>query len=214
MAPPVELRLLDLDRAPADASALPLAERERARALAEPARRRFLAGRTALRRLLAVRLALPPEAVPIVLGPFGKPLLAGERPPLAFSLARSGRFGLLAIGPVATLGVDLERVRPLDDPEALAAFLLDPIERRALSVLPPAARNRALLRAWVREEAHRKAEGTGLRDERAMRGRHGRPGSFALLDLEPGPGLVAALAAPRPAGEVHGFYGSRALAAA
>ena len=40
-----------------------------------------------LRRLLAARLALPPEAVPIVLGPFGKPLLAATATTLAAGLA-------------------------------------------------------------------------------------------------------------------------------
>ena len=81
-------------------------------------------------------------------------------------------------------------------------------------IVPPTSQNQAQieddLRAWVREEAHRKAEGTGLRDEPAMRGGHGRPESLALLDLEPGPGLVAALAAPSPLGEVHCFDGGRA----
>jgi 4'-phosphopantetheinyl transferase len=194
-----ELRLLDLDRAaPVATASLSGAELARAAAMAEPARRRFAAGRAALRATLAGRLGCAPGAVPLATGPWGKPVLADRSAGLAFSLAHCGRWALLAVAPVAALGVDLERVRPLDDPEALAERLLDPAERLALARLPAAARGRALLRAWVREEACRKAVGTGLLDRPPGPARRARADGLELVELEPGQGLVAALAASEP----------------
>lgn len=198
-----ELRLLDLDRAaPGFPAALAPAERARAAAMAEPARRRFLAGRAALRALLAEHLGCAPCAVPLATTRFGKPHLADPTAGLALSLAHCGRWALLAVAPVRALGVDLERVRPLDDADELARRLLGPAERAALARLPAAARGRALLRAWVRLEARRKAVGTGLGELPSEPAREGPADGLALVELEPGPGLVAGLASSEPLTDV------------
>lgn len=198
-----ELRLLDLDRAaPGFPAALAPDERARAAALAEPARRRFLAGRAALRALLAEHLGCAASAVPLATTRFGKPYLDDPAAGLALSLAHCGRWALLAVAPVRALGVDLERVRPLDDADELARRLLGPAERAALARLPAAARGRALLRSWVRLEARRKAVGTGLAELPAEPAREGPADGLALLDLEPGPGLLAALASSEPLTDV------------
>lgn len=120
---------------------------------------RFLLGRGSLRRLLGLWLGLAPEAVPLETGPRGKPHCACGP---AFNLSHSGDLILLAVHTSRAVGVDVERLRPSLNWQAIANRMLPLTERQALAAFPETQRPEAFLAAWCRLEARLKARGTGL----------------------------------------------------
>jgi 4'-phosphopantetheinyl transferase len=143
--------------------------------------------------------------------PHGKPVL--RHAALEFSVAHSGDLVAVAVA-TAPVGVDVEQLadRPHElgggDPAALARTVLAEPERRQLASVDPAGQARAFLVAWARKEAVTKAKGDGLRvpfSEVVVAADAGPPQVAAwpypqdprgvsLLDLDAGPGYVAALA--------------------
>ena len=119
--------------------------------------RAFALRRAARRLILAQTLGCPTAAVEIETGPQGKPGCAG----LAFSAAHSASRAVVAVAPEGPLGVDIERLRPLDL-DLLARRVLAPRERALLDSLGEDERGVALIRLWTAKEAVLKAEGTGL----------------------------------------------------
>ena len=123
------------------------------------------------------------------------------------------------------VGLDVERVRPLDV-EALAAVALSPAERDRLARDAVTLDDRAFLTIWVRKEAVLKAAGTGLAvDPRRL---EVSPPSAAagllradglphparcwdLRDLAGPPGAVCALASLGPLADVRRCDGDRLL---
>ena len=82
-----------------------------------PARRRYLAARTALRVLLADQLGQRPEEVPIQVKKTGKPFLPAH--PLHFSLSHAGEWGAIAMSKSNEVGIDIEAPRETRYPAAL-----------------------------------------------------------------------------------------------
>ncbi|MEX0657655.1 MAG: 4'-phosphopantetheinyl transferase superfamily protein [Egibacteraceae bacterium] len=190
-------------------------ERHRAAAIASAVqRRRFVVGRGVLRALLAAAMRCPPQEVAIVRPGHGKPTVVGRagaagRPP-QFNVSHSEGLLVVAIGADTGVGVDIERLRRLRDPEALAARVLAPEERAAFDGAPD--RDAALLERWTGKEAVLKGLGDGLAgdpaavvvdavgpDPRARAVRIGGVGSpWHVRSLTPAPGYVGAVAAPCP----------------
>ncbi|MFO0583498.1 MAG: 4'-phosphopantetheinyl transferase superfamily protein [Anaeromyxobacter sp.] len=188
----VELFTVELDGAdPALAALLSQEERARAGRFLQPRdRERFVAGRAALRLVVAARAGVAPEALAIAPAPGGKPRVAGGPP---FSLSRSDGLALLGVGRGRALGVDLERVREVPAAEAIAARVLGPRELAAWRAAG-GGRGDAFLRAWTRTEALVKALGLGL-------GAGPPPEDEAdVFELDVAPGFRAALAVARRAG--------------
>jgi len=127
-------------------------------------RRRFVVGRATLRALLGACLSVAPERIDFVQGPHGKPELAPGigHTGLRFNVAHSGGWVLLAAARDAAVGVDVERVRPLPDAEALAERFFAAAEAAALRALPDGLRAGAFFACWTRKEAFVKAHGAGL----------------------------------------------------
>lgn len=101
-------------------------------------------------------------SVHFVRGSHGKPSIAG-RPQCRFSLSYCGDLAVIALTRDIEIGVDFERVRPIQAVEDLAAYHFSDQEFLELLTLQPgAARDRAFLRGWVRKEACVKAVGLGL----------------------------------------------------
>jgi 4'-phosphopantetheinyl transferase len=175
-------------------------------------RQRFTAGRAFLRFLHAQYLGTEPRRLRFSYGPNGKPALADDRSDLRFNLAHSGPLAVCALARGAELGVDLERVRPIDDAGAVARSSFSPGEVERLESLPEAARLRAFYEAWTRKEAFLKALGDGLarpldsfevslgpgEDPRLLRtlGDPEEAERYSLLGLEPETGYVGAIAIP------------------
>jgi 4'-phosphopantetheinyl transferase len=199
-----------------------LAEDERARAdrfRADVDRRHFVAARGTLRVLLGRYLAVRPADVAFRYSAYGKPALA--RPAsagrLRFNVSHSGGLALYAFALGHDVGIDVERVCPLDDAGAVAERLFSPAEVAALRALaaPDGAGGETFFDCWTRKEAYVKALGGGLslpldaftvavgRGERTTLlgrrpGRGGEGGGparrWTVIPLAPGDGYAAALA--------------------
>ena len=187
----VELWRIDLDGlAPGADRLLSDAELARAARHTRPLDRdRFVAGRAALRLVLARYGSEAPAGLALQVTPQGKPFLPGGPP---FSLSRSGGVALLGVGRDRELGVDLERVREIPEAAGIAARLFGERERAAWRAAG-GDRGEAFLRIWTRKEALLKALGLGLA------GAQGAPPPEAaeLHDLDVAPGHLAALAVAR-----------------
>jgi 4'-phosphopantetheinyl transferase len=202
-------------------------------------RDRFLVGCALAKTVIAACTGSRPEQVSFDRTcrqcgrPHGKPVVDGGP---EFSVAHSGALIAVAVAgdPV---GVDVEqldgRARPLGrdgDPDALARLVLAESERAALAAVDPPARARAFLVAWARKEAVTKATGDGLRAPFSQivvaagpdPARPPRvtswpypqaPESVSVLDLDAGPGYVAALAVLGRCAEVRTADGAALLAA-
>lgn len=188
------------------------AELERVGSLGSVDAGRTAAARGLLRTLLAGYLEVDPGDVPLVTETGGKPTLdASHRSaPLHFNHARSGGLGIYAVTGAGPVGVDLERVREVSDPET-SVESFSSIERDTLRRLPPGLRAEGFHQCWTRKEALFKAAGgelpcSSLRDvdvsltpgvpARVHRWRrtNAPPGEWTLLHLRPGPGFVGAVA--------------------
>jgi len=142
---------------------LSIEERQRADKFRfERHRRRFVAGRGALRRILGRYLALPPQAVALDYGPHGKPFCASQPAQwaLSFNLSHSGNAAALAIARGFEIGIDVEQMRPIEENVPLEAFSAR--ERAAFAALPDAQRQAVFFENWARKEACLKALGTGF----------------------------------------------------
>lgn len=159
---PVNIYQLDLHAA-ADASMLSADERARAERLKIPdVRRRFVAARVGLRRVLAAATGQSPETLTFAQGQQGKPHLTGIDGPPHFNISHSGDTALIAVADVP-VGVDVEILRPLAAMDEMAAMAFTDAEREALIILPEATRLPVFFRLWTRKEAVTKAHGAGFR---------------------------------------------------
>ncbi len=183
-------------------------EAARAERLAIPAvRERFVLRHGILRETLGEMLGAAPPELRFTHGPDGKPALAGGD--IGFNLSKSGDGLLIAMARGATLGCDLEELRPNAEAKAIAARWFSASERAALASRDGDDFDRAFVRLWVRKEALLKAVGTGLQGPlgidtgdpepaEAARPVQTATGALWLIDIEPVPGWLAAVAADQP----------------
>lgn len=151
----------DLDAQPAHGSALSDDECERAaRFRFDRDRRRFVAGRSALRSLIASYLDIAPAGVTFGYGPQGKPFVPGST--LSFNVSHSGGCAVYAFGSRVELGVDVELLDHARYDDGVAERFFSPHEVSTLQGLSQAERPGAFLRCWTRKEAFIKARGEGL----------------------------------------------------
>lgn len=140
-------------------------ERRRAeRFYFEKHRRRFVASRALLRKVLGRYLGRDPAGLTFRYGLHGKPALAapGGAETIDFNLTHSDERALLGVTRGRDIGVDLERLRPLANFEALARRFFAPGEAAALAEVPLPRKQEAFFNCWTRKEAFIKACGKGL----------------------------------------------------
>jgi 4'-phosphopantetheinyl transferase len=211
----VRMWLIDLDAPDADGASL-LSSDETARAsrfVFDRHRRRFIAGRSALRRILAAEAGRAPETLAFAYSPAGKPSLSGTGvPALHFNLSHSDQWALVAVTHVGALGVDLEKARPLPDVLRLAQTAFSAAELEELRGVPASHQQDAFFAGWTRKEAYIKARGDHLGTladfdvslaadgPRLVRvnGAPSEPDRWALSSFVPVPGYAAALCVERP----------------
>lgn len=137
---------------------------ERARAVrfaARPHQDQFVAGRGCLREILGRYLRRPSHSVSIHCNAFGKPQLGnGSAGALHFNLSHSGGFAALAVSPAFDVGIDIEEMRPIEEP--IADRFFSPAEASALRRISSVRSVRAFYRCWTSKEAFVKAHGAGL----------------------------------------------------
>ena len=140
-------------------------EQMRADAFAfERDRNSFVATRAVLRILLARELGSAPADVRLVNDVGGKPMLACPRRAsgLEFSVAHTDGASLIAITYGGRVGVDIERIRIIDDAAAIAGMMFgsemaEYVARFDVSDCPV-----PFLQLWTAGEAFAKATGSGL----------------------------------------------------
>lgn len=115
----------------------------------------------ALHELLAAELSCAPGELEFVYGPNQKPQLSGDR--LNFNLSHTLDAALIAISPDFAIGVDLEKVAPLEA-VALARRFFALKEAEIISKLSPEEQEKVYLQLWCGKEALTKMVGGKLYD--------------------------------------------------
>jgi 4'-phosphopantetheinyl transferase len=125
------------------------------------ARRAFVQTRMALRTLLGHYLDLPPRAVALSSGAWGKPHLGAGMGNLQFNVSHSGQLALIALSHAA-VGVDLEWQQADLDWRELLPVCCHPAELADFQHVTDAVGRARLLRLWTAKEAYLKGRGEGL----------------------------------------------------
>jgi 4'-phosphopantetheinyl transferase len=183
-------------------------------------RDRFVAGRGMLRTILSRYTRIAPASLRFSYNPSGKPALDHLDATLHFNLSHSHGAALCAVTRGRGIGVDIERISPVDH-LALAQRFFAPRERDVLLALPADALGTAFFDCWVRKEAYIKAIGAGLSlplDAFVVSCGPGEPAAlldvdaargprfgYALAALDAGPRYCAAIAVDGPIRALHGF---------
>jgi 4'-phosphopantetheinyl transferase len=106
-----------------------------------------------------------------------------------FNLSHSDGRAIYAVTLGREVGIDIERVRPLDDHQSIANRFFSSRERVAIRALPETERVQAFFSCWTRKEAYVKAVGDGLHaplDRFHVSVGPGEPAK--LLEIEDDPG--------------------------
>ena len=175
-------------------------------------RNRFIAGRGALRGILAPYLNAQPAELGFDYSPNGKPSLAGRfaESKIHFNLAHSDELALIAVTRIGIVGVDVEKVRPVKDMDHLVARFFSPRESDAFQKVAEAEKPAAFFNLWTRKEALLKATGEGITRSLslvevsflpgeparlvAIAGDSAKAAEWSLRDLSPAVGFTGALA--------------------
>ena len=139
----------------------PHERRRSARIHDEQARRRFEAAHVARRILLGRYLGRAPERLSFVTEPKGKPGL-GDSHGLEFNLSHSTSLAVLAVAQGRRVGVDIERVKPVERALRIAERMFSPAQLEQWRVLPDRDRPSGFFRLWTDLEARQKVSGAGL----------------------------------------------------
>ena len=193
-APSLELHAVhvwgwNLDRSPLDADWQILNDEETARAhrfVFPKDRDRYVCAHAAMRTRLSHYTGIPAQQITFTTSQYGKPQMdcSPAMQPIHFNLTHSANLAALAVSRSYTLGIDIERIRPID-PD-VAAHHFSPHELLALAALPAAQWLAGFYRCWTSKEALLKGEGLGLNL------------SLDAFDVEVSPQLSPALIAVAP----------------
>ena len=182
-------------------------------------RQHFIVARGALRDIVARYLRAQPGQIRFRYDAHGKPSLEescgatqGSASELQFNLSHTDGLALVAIASGRRVGVDAERIRSGISQDMIARSF-SPQEQQVLRSLPAHLQALGFFNCWTRKEAYLKARGEGLTlsmdsfdvslDPGApvrllnVRGDADEPARWMIVELPPGPGHVAALAAER-----------------
>jgi len=120
-----------------------------ARFVFERDRRVFVMSHAALRGILAAYCGVKPEGLRFRRGARG-------------NLSHCDGFCLVGVARGPAIGVDVERVRPMDDMPQLTRQCFSAAEQQEFDAVAPHDRERAFFNGWTRKEAFIKAVGDGL----------------------------------------------------
>jgi len=196
------------------------AERARAgRFVFERDRRTFILSHGALRQILGWFTGQDPASLRFREGPRGKPYLIDGAAGLDFNLSHCDGACLVGVTRGAQIGVDVERLREVDDMQQLARQCFSASERRELDALPVPLRYEGFFNGWTRKEAFIKAIGDGLSYPldrfdvslapgtaprvRAVGGSTAEASRWTLAARRPAPDVIAAVAVAAPDYTIH-----------
>lgn len=145
-------------------SYLPVAEKNRAVLLVDPVERRHFLFRRCFQRIFVQKfLAFDgrPEELELRHQQDQRPMCL-DAPRCRLSFSSSAGAVLAAASHVGEIGVDIERVRPIENAAALAHRFFTEAEAQAIDALPNHQQNMAFLKHWTAKEAGLKAIGKGI----------------------------------------------------
>ena len=145
----------------------------------EQDRSAFILARGFLRTLLARYVD---REIRFVYGSHGKPRIDGPGP--CFNLSHTAGLAILALTLENEIGVDVERIRPIENRDAIAERYFSPSE------YGPALSDEIFFQCWTRKEAYIKAVGAGL----SIPLRSIDMAGWSLIDLRLPPGYAGAVA--------------------
>lgn len=125
------------------------------------ARHQFVTGRGLLRQLLGTCLGVGPVEVPLAYTGAGKPVLADASRGIHFNVTHTDGLALIALAR-QPVGVDVERLRVMSDPEGLVGRFFSAAERDTYLGLPAELRTAGFFRGWTCKEAVIKASGLSV----------------------------------------------------
>lgn len=127
-------------------------------------RRDFIAAHALLRHALSRHDgATAPDDWRMVSGPTGKPELAStHESSLTFNLSHTVGFAVCAVAHRRHVGIDVERIRDMDDASAIARRFFSPDEVTAIDGLRGPDRLERFFELWTLKEAYVKGLGRGL----------------------------------------------------
>lgn len=131
----------------------------------EPDRKRFIASRMILRKILGLYLDYPARNLIFKTGSHGKPYLApagNDFPDIHFNLSHSGNLIAFAFSSSSPVGIDIEATRTGIRTETLVRRFFHPAEYSEFLKLSETAQRDFLFRRWTVREAFLKGLGTGL----------------------------------------------------
>ena len=122
--------------------------------------------RGALREVLSLHLGCAPESIVLQSIP-GQPLRV-EHPPhghnIGLSISHEAGLSVAALRRSGPVGVDILRVAPAFDWQAVARDYLGPLAVRRIAIQPGTKQPSAFAREWTRQEAGLKCLGTELKE--------------------------------------------------
>jgi len=151
----------------------------------ESDRKRYIAGRQFLRKLLSAYLKTDFMGVSLHYSPKGKPSL-GPASEIRFNVSHSGKIALFAFVRGKEIGVDVEQLHKEVSVKEIAGRFFSQAEQATFAGVAEELKQEAFFRCWTRKEAFVKAKGDGL--------------SLALdqFDVSLRPGESAQLLSSRP----------------
>jgi len=178
----------------------------------EPERSRFIIRRGCLRMILSRYLGVLPEGLCYLYNSFGKPSLNTKTAQngIYFNVSHSNELALFAFSMQKEIGVDIEYIRSDIEIDQIAQTLFSSPEKHSLDSLTDRDKLEGFYNCWTRKEAFIKAIGMGLSiplDQfdvslvpgeapflLALRSELTDIEKWTILDLQPAPGYVGALA--------------------
>jgi 4'-phosphopantetheinyl transferase len=177
-------------------------------------RNRYISCRMALRSLLGEYLELSASDVSFRYSRFGKPEVSvfDGSLDLRFNLSHCDDMALIALTVGDDVGIDIERVRQMEDIDGLAEMCFSERELAAFAAAGKDEKAQAFFNCWTRKESFVKAVGEGLSFPlkqfdvtlrpgepaglQALQRSADRAGSWSIreVDLHPARGWVAAVA--------------------
>lgn len=126
-------------------------------------RQNFVLRRGLLRRLLGETFGIDPALIRFSATRVGKPFIVyPENAGLYFNLSHSGRQIVYAFSKHPETGIDIERIRTVEDIDLLARNYFSAEEYAIIVNLPSREKNKAFVRIWSTKEALIKASGWPL----------------------------------------------------
>jgi 4'-phosphopantetheinyl transferase len=120
----------------------------------------YISSHAGLRRILGEHLGADPASLEFTFNAAGKPELADED--LQFNLSHSGDIALVAVTRDSEIGVDIEKVRPIQERDLVAKCFFAPGEVQRYHQLEEEWKATGFFQCWTRKEAYLKACGVGI----------------------------------------------------